>query len=82
MTRGNQREIDRQRAQNRHANKQNDTKQSAGDLLKKREADANALAEKVAKKKAAEEAAAKISQSTPQSSNGGIVKMKDIIKIK
>jgi len=58
MTRGNQREIDRQRAANRHAHKKDDSKKS-GDFLVRREADAAALAEKVARKKAAEEAAAR-----------------------
>ena len=46
MTRGNQREIDRQRAANRHAGK---GEAKEGDHLKRKEADANALAEKVKK---------------------------------
>ena len=44
MTRGNQREIDRQRAANRHAGK---GAARDGDPTKRREADANALQEKV-----------------------------------
>ena len=55
MTRGNQREIDRQRALNRHAGKGTP---SEGDPAARRERDANALAAKIAKKKADEEAAA------------------------
>jgi 4F5 protein related disordered region len=46
MTRGNQREIDRQRAANRHAGKGTARE---GDPTKRREADANALAEKVSR---------------------------------
>lgn len=56
MTRGNQREIDRQRAANRHANK---GEAKSGDFLKRKEADAKALADKVAAKKAREEAIAR-----------------------
>ena len=50
MTRGNQREIDRQRAANRHAGKGN---ASEGDPTKRREADAKALQDKIAAKQAA-----------------------------
>ncbi len=53
MTRGNQREIDRARAEARHAHKK-DSK--SGDPDKRREADAKALADKIAAKKAREEA--------------------------
>eukprot|EP00602_Paraphysomonas_sp_CaronLab_P001809 CAMPEP_0185017894 /NCGR_PEP_ID=MMETSP1103-20130426/765_1 /TAXON_ID=36769 /ORGANISM="Paraphysomonas bandaiensis, Strain Caron Lab Isolate" /LENGTH=66 /DNA_ID=CAMNT_0027547503 /DNA_START=115 /DNA_END=315 /DNA_ORIENTATION=+ len=53
MTRGNQREVDRQRALNRHAGK---GEKKNGDPLKRNENDAKALAEKIAKKKAAAEA--------------------------
>ena len=55
MTRGNQREIDRQRAAARHAGK---GEAKTGDFNLRREADAKALAEKIAKKKALEEAIA------------------------
>jgi len=61
MTRGNQREIDRQRAANRHAGK--GTSQG-GDPTKRREADAKALQEKIAAKQAAK-------SSTDQSGGGG-----------
>lgn len=44
MTRGNQREIDRQRALNRNAGK---GEAKTGDILLRREADAKALADKV-----------------------------------
>ena len=50
MTRGNQREIDRQRALNRHAGK---GEARDGNPLARREADAKALADKIARKKAA-----------------------------
>jgi hypothetical protein len=50
MTRGNQREIDRQRAANRHAGKGT---ASEGDPVKRREADAKALQDKIAAKQAA-----------------------------
>jgi hypothetical protein len=53
MTRGNQREIDRQRAANRHA-KGADKK--SGDPTARREADAKALQEKIARKQAAADA--------------------------
>ena len=53
MTRGDQRDRDRQRAANRHAHNRDDKKKE-GDFLKRREADAKALAEKVAKKREAE----------------------------
>ena len=46
MTRGNQREIDRQRALNRNAGK---GESKTGDILLRREADAKALADKVRK---------------------------------
>ena len=52
MTRGNQREIDRQRALNR-ANKTGEAK--TGDPIARREADAKALADKIAKKKELQE---------------------------
>eukprot|EP00607_Mallomonas_marina_P003701 CAMPEP_0182427354 /NCGR_PEP_ID=MMETSP1167-20130531/17069_1 /TAXON_ID=2988 /ORGANISM="Mallomonas Sp, Strain CCMP3275" /LENGTH=74 /DNA_ID=CAMNT_0024609535 /DNA_START=100 /DNA_END=324 /DNA_ORIENTATION=+ len=52
MTRGNRREIDRQRASNRHA-KDGGAKRE-GDPKTRNENDAKALAEKVAKKKAME----------------------------
>ncbi len=77
MTRGNQREIDRQRAANRHAHKNEDAKKS-GDFLLRKEADAKALADKIARKKAAEEAAARgepVAQ--PTKGPGGAVKKKD-----
>lgn len=54
MTRGNQREIDRMRAANRHAGKGTPKE---GDPLKRNQDDANALAAKVAAKKAAAEKA-------------------------
>lgn len=54
MTRGNQREIDRQRAANRHAHK--NVVKKEGSPQQRNESDAAALAEKVAKKKAAAEA--------------------------
>jgi hypothetical protein len=56
MTRGNQRDIDRQRALNRHAGK---GESKTGDENLRREADAKALSEKIARKKALEEAVAK-----------------------
>jgi len=55
MTRGNQREIDRQRAANRHAGKGT---AAEGDPERRKERDALALAAKIAKKKADDEAAA------------------------
>ncbi len=55
MTRGNQREIDRARAEARHAHKK---EAKSGDPDKRREADAKALQEKIAAKKAREEAGA------------------------
>lgn len=54
MTRGNQREIDRQRAANRHAGK---GAAQEGDPTKRRENDAKALQEKIAAKAAAKAAA-------------------------
>jgi hypothetical protein len=51
MTRGNQRDIDRQRAANRHAKDAGAAK--AGDPNARREADAKALQEKIARKAAA-----------------------------
>lgn len=50
MTRGNQRDVDRQRALNRHGEKK---ESKEGDPIKRREADAKALQEKIAKKQAA-----------------------------
>ena len=55
MTRGNQREIDRQRAANRHAGK---GVAEEGDPVARRERDALALQAKIAKKKADDEKAA------------------------
>jgi hypothetical protein len=49
MTRGNQREIDRQRAANRHGDKK---EKKTGDPKTRNENDAKALAEKIARKKA------------------------------
>lgn len=49
MTRGNQRDIDRARANNRHASDRSD-KRTEGDPRKKMEDQARALQEKVAKK--------------------------------
>jgi hypothetical protein len=49
MTRGNQRDIDRQRAANRHASKGTP---KDGDPTARREADAKALQEKIARKAA------------------------------
>jgi len=46
MTRGNQREMDRQRAQARAAKNSAKEKMSAGDLLKKKESDADAMRRK------------------------------------
>jgi hypothetical protein len=53
MTRGNQREIDRQRAANRHAGK---GEKNEGDPTKRKENDARALQEKIAAKAAAKAA--------------------------
>ncbi len=50
MTRGNQREIDRQRAANRHDHK---GEKKSGDPKTRNENDAKALAEKIARKAAA-----------------------------
>ncbi len=52
MTRGNQREIDRQRALNRHAHK---GVKKEGDPKTRNESDAKALQDKIAKKKAMNE---------------------------
>ena len=70
MTRGNQREIDRLRAANRHAGKGSATE---GDPSKRKEADAKALQEKIAKKKAMEEAAARgeLTAAAPAKNHGG-----------
>lgn len=51
MTRGNQRDIDRARANSRHAHDRSD-KKTEGDPRKKMEDQARALQEKIAKKKA------------------------------
>ncbi len=78
MTRGNQREIDRQRAQNRAAGKGNDSNSSGGDILKRRENDANALAEKIARKQAAAEALERGEVApAPVRQGGGLIKKKD-----
>lgn len=75
MTRGNQREIDRQRAANRHAGK---GEAKTGDHLKRKEDDAKALADKIAKKKAMEEAIARGEVvAEPKKGSGGLVKKKD-----
>ena len=68
MTRGNQREIDRARAQARHAGK-GDAK--TGNPTSRLEADAKALQEKVERKKAATEAAGGVSSSADPKSGGG-----------
>jgi len=69
MTRGNQREIDRQRAANRHAGKGTPKE---GDATARREADAKALADKIAAKKAREEAIARGEiPAEPTRSHGG-----------
>ena len=68
MTRGNQREIDRQRAANRHAGKGD---KAEGDPAKRKEADAKALQEKIAKKKEMEEAAARGELAPPPKNHGG-----------
>lgn len=67
MTRGNQREIDRQRAAARHAGK---GEAKTGDFNLRREADAKALAEKIAKKKALEDAIAKGEATPPEQQRG------------
>jgi hypothetical protein len=77
MTRGNQREIDRQRAQNRHAYKA-DEKKKSGNFLARREADAAALTEKIAKKREAEETIARGETiPDPEKRIHGAVKKKD-----
>mmetsp|Transcript_77487 Transcript_77487/g.152041 ORF Transcript_77487/g.152041 Transcript_77487/m.152041 type:complete len:80 (-) Transcript_77487:92-331(-) len=75
MTRGNQREIDRARAEARHAGKGT---AKEGDYLLRKEQDAKALAEKVAAKKAREEAIAR-GETLPEAKkgSGGIIKKKD-----
>jgi len=73
MTRGDQRDRDRQRAANRHANNREDKKKD-GDFLKRRDADAKALAEKVAKKREAEVSSPSVgitSSSTTTAASGG-----------
>ena len=55
MTRGNRREIDRMRAQNRHA-KPGTGEKKTGDPNQRFEKDAAALQEKIARKKALQEA--------------------------
>ena len=62
MTRGNQREIDRQRAANRHAGKGT---AEEGDPVARRERDALALQAKIAKKKADDEKAAEEEKMDP-----------------
>jgi hypothetical protein len=54
MTRGNQREIDRARAQARSAKNGDNSKKDGLTPAQRKERDAAALAEKIAKKKAAE----------------------------
>lgn len=68
MTRGNQRDIDRMRAANRHAHK---GAAKDGDPVARREADAKALQEKIAKKKAASEGAAAGAGSGGGGASGG-----------
>lgn len=68
MTRGNQRDIDRQRAANRHAGKGT---ASEGDPRKKQEADAAALQAKIAKKAADKAAAEAAGGATPGGGSGG-----------
>jgi hypothetical protein len=75
MTRGNQREIDRQRAANRHAH--SDTTKKEGSALQRREADAKALADKIAMKKEREEAASRGEVVESKKGDGGAVKKKD-----
>lgn len=76
MTRGDQRDRDRQRAANRHANNREDKKKE-GDFMKRKEADAKALAEKVAKKREAEMASATGgASSSSTTAAGGAVKKK------
>mmetsp|Transcript_20565 Transcript_20565/g.28340 ORF Transcript_20565/g.28340 Transcript_20565/m.28340 type:complete len:80 (+) Transcript_20565:37-276(+) len=75
MTRGNQREIDRQRAASRHAGK-GDAKE--GDFLLRKENDMKALADKIAAKKAREEALARgETLPEPKKGSGGGAKKKD-----
>ena len=62
MTRGNQREIDRQRAANRHASSGGPPKD--GDPLTRNANDAKALQEKKAKKEAAEKAKKEAEEAT------------------
>ena len=87
MTRGNQREIDRQRAANRHAHNRESEKKS-GDFVQRKEADAKALADKIARKREAEAAAAEVAASgytvaeSASKGAGGAVKKKDGAKKK
>mmetsp|Transcript_29359 Transcript_29359/g.49476 ORF Transcript_29359/g.49476 Transcript_29359/m.49476 type:complete len:81 (-) Transcript_29359:1963-2205(-) len=76
MTRGNQREIDRQRAAARNAGK---GASKEGDHTKRNENDASALAAKVAAKKAREEAIARGESvdTGPKKGHGGGAKKKD-----
>eukprot|EP01033_Poteriospumella_lacustris_P010401 gene10401-7396_t len=76
MTRGNQREIDRQRAANRH--KKDGGEARTGDTAARREADAKALQDKIEAKRAREEAIARgeISAEKPRGHGGGAVKSK------
>lgn len=68
MTRGNQREIDRQRAAARHGEQK---QAKAGDPNARREADAKALADKIAKKKALQEAQAGGAPAIAEPKGGG-----------
>jgi hypothetical protein len=68
MTRGNQREIDRQRAANRNAGKGTPAE---GDPIKRRENDAKALQDKIAAKAAAKAAAGGGDAGGSNSSGGG-----------
>jgi hypothetical protein len=76
MTRGNQREIDRARNQARQEKKGGEGK--GGDFLARKEADAKALQDKIAKKKQLEEAVARgETLPPPVKGSGGLVKKKD-----
>ena len=70
MTRGNQREIDRQRALNRHASKGTP---KAGDPVARREADAKALQDKIARKKGAEDSAGASGGGASSASSGNLI---------
>lgn len=75
MTRGNQREIDRQRALARAAGK---GEAKTGDSNARREADAKALADKIARKRAQDEAIARGEIQPPEAVKGpgGFIKKK------